>query len=178
LHGIGKRQALSAQARSEQSGRLSEQEFAVIQKHPVIGASILGSIPSIKPLLPVILHHHERFDGSGYPAGLKGEQILLWARMTAVADTYHALISDRPYRQALSPDRAMEIIGEVRGRQLCPECVDAFRSLMMDRRNEPSGQTQTEADQNPALWGMEEYPPPGLPDRPCPQTGAEKFQNF
>ena len=92
----------------------------------------MGSIPSIKPLLPVILHHHERFDGSGYPDGLKGEQILLWARMTAVADTYHALTSDRPYRRALSQERAMEIIEEVRGRQLCPECVEAFKSLPRD----------------------------------------------
>ena len=118
-------------------GRLSQEEFAVIQKHPVIGASILGSIPSMKPLLPVILHHHERFDGSGYPDGLKGEQIMLWARMTAVADTYHSLTSDRPYRRAMSRDLAMEIIEEEGGRQLCPECVEAFTSLMRDMRNDP-----------------------------------------
>ncbi len=118
-------------------GRLSDDEFTIIKKHPIIGASILGAIPSIKPLIPVILHHHERFDGSGYPEGIKGEQILLWARMTAVADTYHALTSDRPYRRALSQDRAMEIIEEERGRQLCPECVEAFTSLMRDIRNGP-----------------------------------------
>jgi putative two-component system response regulator len=118
-------------------GRLSAEEFTIIQKHPVIGASILGSIPSIKPLLPVILHHHERFDGSGYPDGLKGKEILLWARMTAVADTYHALTSDRPYRRAMSQDRAMEVIEEERGRQLCPECVEAFKSLMRDMGNTP-----------------------------------------
>ncbi len=113
-------------------GRLTPQEFAVIKEHPIIGASILGSIPSIKPLLPVILHHHERFDGKGYPNGLKGEKILLWARMTAVADTYHALISDRPYRRGLSPGDAMNIIEEVSGTQLCPECVENFKSLMLN----------------------------------------------
>jgi HD-GYP domain-containing protein (c-di-GMP phosphodiesterase class II) len=77
----------------------------------------------------VILHHHERFDGKGYPHGLKGKQINLWARMTAVADTYHALTSDRPYRQGMSHERAVSIIEEVRGTQLCPECVDVFKGL-------------------------------------------------
>jgi putative two-component system response regulator len=113
-------------------GRLSDEEFAIIKEHPVIGASILSSIPSMKPLLPVILHHHERFDGKGYPDGLKGTQVNLWARMTAVADTYHALTSDRPYRQGMSHERAMTIIEEVRGTQLCPDCVDVFKSLVDD----------------------------------------------
>lgn len=113
-------------------GRLTEEEFAVIKEHPVIGASILGSIPSIKSLIPVILHHHERYDGKGYPDGLKGTKILLWARMTAVADTYHALVSDRPYRRGMDRDQAMGIIEEVRGTQLCPECVDIFKDLMRD----------------------------------------------
>jgi len=113
-------------------GRLSDEEFAIIKEHPVIGASILSSIPSIKPLLPVILHHHERFDGKGYPHGLKGERINLWARMTAVADTYHALTSDRPYRRGMSHEKAMSIIEEVRGTQLCPDCVDLFKNLLGD----------------------------------------------
>lgn len=120
-------------------GRLTEEEFAVIKQHPVIGASILGSIPSIKPLLPVILHHHERYDGKGYPDGLKGTQIVLWARMTAVADTYHALVSDRPYRRGMDRDKAISIIEEVRGTQLCPECVDVFKEMM---RNMPESHLQ------------------------------------
>ncbi|MBE0557282.1 MAG: HD domain-containing protein [Proteobacteria bacterium] len=111
-------------------GRLSEAEFAVIRQHPTIGASILSVIPSIKPLLPVILHHHERLDGRGYPGGLKGDEIMLWARMTAVADTYHALISDRPYRRGVSHEQAMDIIEDVRGTQLCPDCVDAFKKSL------------------------------------------------
>ncbi len=110
-------------------GRLSDEEFAIIKKHPEIGASILGAIPSMKPLLPVILHHHERFDGKGYPFGLKGVEIMLWARMTAVADTYHALTSDRPYRQGMTHEQAMDIIEDIRGTQLCPDCVDALKML-------------------------------------------------
>ncbi len=110
-------------------GRLSDEEFVSIKAHPEIGASILGAIPSMKPLLPVILHHHERFDGQGYPDGLKGDEITLWARMTAVADTYHALTSDRPYRQGMKHDQAMGIIKDVRGTQLCPDCVDLFISI-------------------------------------------------
>jgi response regulator RpfG family c-di-GMP phosphodiesterase len=108
-------------------GRLSEAEFVIIRQHPTIGASILSAIPSIKPLLPVILHHHERFDGKGYPKGLKGSEVMLWARMTAVADTYDALISDRPYRRGMGHEQAMTIIEDVRGTQLCPDCVDAFK---------------------------------------------------
>ncbi len=111
-------------------GRLNEAEFAVIRQHPTIGASILSAIPSIRPLLPVILHHHERFDGRGYPAGLKGNEIMLWARMTAVADTYHSLTSDRPYRRGVSHEQAMDIIEDVRGTQLCPDCIDAFKECL------------------------------------------------
>jgi response regulator RpfG family c-di-GMP phosphodiesterase len=111
-------------------GPLTAEEFTVIKEHPITGASILGAIPSLKTVLPVIRHHHERFDGQGYPHGLKGEQILLWARMTAVADTYHALISDRPYRQGLDHDEVLTILQEVRGTQLCPDCVDIFMEVI------------------------------------------------
>ena len=111
-------------------GPLTEREYELIKEHPVIGASILGAIPSMKPLLPVIRHHHERFDGKGYPSGLQGRKIMLWARMTAVADTYHALTSDRPYRKGMNREKALAIIEEVRATQLCPDCVDAFIAMM------------------------------------------------
>lgn len=112
--------------------KLTDEEFSIIKKHPLTGVSILGSIHSLQSLLPTILHHHERFDGKGYPSGLKGEAIMLWARITAVADTYHALISDRPYRKRLSHDEAIGIIKSVRGTQLCPDCVDTFLKLSPD----------------------------------------------
>ena len=113
-------------------GRLTEAEFAIIKEHPLTGAHILGSIPSIQGLIPVIRHHHERFDGRGYPDGLRGSKIPLWARMTAVADTYDALTSDRPYRKGMSQGKALSIIEDVRGTQLCPDCVDVFIKCICD----------------------------------------------
>lgn len=111
-------------------GPLTPEEFAVIKEHPRVGANILGSISSIQDMIPLILHHHERFDGKGYPDGLKGETIPLWARMAAVADTFHALTSDRPYRKGMPYEKALNIIDSVRGTQLCPFCVDAFCSIV------------------------------------------------
>lgn len=113
-------------------GALTEKEFSVIKQHPVIGSTILGSIPSLENALPAIRHHHEHYDGKGYPDKLKGKKIPLWARMMAVADTYHALISDRPYRKGMSRDKALQIISSVRSSQLCPECVDVFLEIIND----------------------------------------------
>jgi len=109
-------------------GRLTDEEFAVIKRHPEVGAQILQAIPTLREMLPVILHHHERFDGKGYPSGLKGEENHFWARMSAVADTYHAITSDRPYRQGMSREKALQIIEEVKGTQLCPQSVEIFMS--------------------------------------------------
>jgi response regulator RpfG family c-di-GMP phosphodiesterase len=107
-------------------GSLSAEEFSLIKQHPIIGANILRPIPSFSDILPIVLSHHERMDGKGYPHGLKGDQIHLWSRMTAVADTYDALTSDRPYRRGMSHEKALQIIEDVRGTQLCPDCVDLF----------------------------------------------------
>jgi putative nucleotidyltransferase with HDIG domain len=107
-------------------GKLTDAEFAMIKRHPVVGAKILKPIPSLEKAIPIVLSHHERFDGKGYPEGLKGTNIPFWARVTAVADTYHALTSDRPYRKGLPQAKALQIITDVRGTQLCPECVDLF----------------------------------------------------
>jgi putative two-component system response regulator len=107
-------------------GRLTEEEFAHIKKHPVIGANIIKSIPSFTDVIPIVLSHHERIDGKGYPHGLKGDHIHLWARMAAVADTYHSLTSDRPYRKGMAQGKALQIIEDVSGTQLCPDCVSLF----------------------------------------------------
>ena len=113
-------------------GRLTDREFALIKQHPVIGSTILGSIPSLEYAIPVIRHHHEQFNGKGYPDNIKGLKIPLWARMMAVADTYHALASDRPYREGMPRAKALQIIREVSGTQLCPECVDVFLDTIKD----------------------------------------------
>jgi response regulator RpfG family c-di-GMP phosphodiesterase len=107
-------------------GRLTKEEFAHIKKHPVIGANIIKSIPSFSDVIPIVLSHHERLDGKGYPQGLKGDKIHLWARMAAVADTYHSLTSDRPYRKGMVQGKALQIIEDAIGTQLCPDCVGLF----------------------------------------------------
>lgn len=107
-------------------GRLTDEEFAQIKRHPEIGKSILQAIPSLTDILPIVCHHHEFWNGNGYPFGLKGSEIPFWARVTAVADIFHALTSDRPYREAMSTDKAFEIIRAEREKQLCPESVDLF----------------------------------------------------
>ncbi len=113
----------------QKPGKLTEEEFAVIRKHPAAGVSILEAIPSMKELLPVILQHHERFDGKGYPNGIKGEEINLWARIASVADIYNSLTNDRAYRQCMNHEEAMAVIESVQGTQLCPDCVDAFKKI-------------------------------------------------
>jgi response regulator RpfG family c-di-GMP phosphodiesterase len=107
-------------------GRLSDEEFYQIKQHPSMGASIIQTIPSISDILPVVRSHHERMDGKGYPEGLAGQDIPLWARMTAVADTYDALTSDRPYRKGMRYHQALEVISAVSGTQLCSDCVNLF----------------------------------------------------
>jgi putative two-component system response regulator len=107
-------------------GHLTTDEFNIIKMHPKIGAEILEPIPSLHNILDMVKFHHERMDGTGYPDGLKGSKIPLWARMTAVADTYHALTSDRPYRNAGSKGNALQMIEDEGGSQLCQDCVALF----------------------------------------------------
>jgi len=123
-------------------GRLSDEEFTHIKEHPCIGASIIQTIPSIADILPVVISHHERFDGKGYPQGLRGLSIPLWARLTAVADTYDALTSDRPYRQGMKHEQAITIITEVSGSQLCPDGVRLFMEWCRDTKPEDFSYSQ------------------------------------
>ncbi len=105
---------------------LTREEYGDIMRHPEIGADILAPIPSLAHVIPAILGHHERVDGKGYPHGLKGDNIPLRARMTAVADTFDALTSKRPYRNGYPRAKALQIIADGRSSQLCPECVSIF----------------------------------------------------
>ncbi len=114
-------------------GKLSSEEYLRIKEHPIKGAEILNPIPSLADLIPAVLQHHEKMDGSGYPLGLEGDSIHLWARIIAVADVYDALISTRPYRAAMPQDRVIKIIEDSRGNHLCPECVAAFLEVMACR---------------------------------------------
>jgi len=110
-------------------GKLSDEEYAKIQEHAVIGAEILRPLNSLNDVVPLILFHHERWDGNGYPSMIKGTDIPLGARIIAIADTFDAITSDRPYRKALSEAKAVEIIKQNIGSQFCPRCAGAFIEL-------------------------------------------------
>lgn len=125
-------------------GRLSKEEFDCIKQHPDIGANILAPIDSLADIVPMVRCHHERMDGKGYPNGLKGTKIPLWARITAVADTFHALTSDRPYRVGMEMEKALQIIEDVKGTQLCPDCVELFFTWVA--QDKAKDQTWSEAD--------------------------------
>ena len=111
-------------------GRLTDEEFAKIKKHPEIGAAILDPVEFPWPVLPVVRSHHEKWDGTGYPDGLKGEDIPRTARILAVADVYDALTSSRSYRSAWTHERACEVIRKDRGTHFDPEIADAFLGVI------------------------------------------------
>jgi HD-GYP domain-containing protein (c-di-GMP phosphodiesterase class II) len=113
----------------QKPGKLSDEEFAIIKQHPEIGAKIVQSLPQLRDLLPGILHHHESVDGAGYPYGLKGDEIPLQARIMAVADTYDAMTSHRPYRAGMPHAKAVEIIRGRAGIQWDLEAVKAFLTI-------------------------------------------------
>ena len=111
-------------------GKLTEREFAVIRTHVEIGVGILRPLNLPQDVIDAVKYHHERFDGKGYPYGLKGEQIPLIARIVSVADVFEALTSDRVYRNALSKDVSLRILQEQRGRQFDHKVVDVFFSIV------------------------------------------------
>jgi putative nucleotidyltransferase with HDIG domain len=111
-------------------GPLSEDEWAVMKQHAAFGAEILAQLPALAPFAPIVRAHHERWDGRGYPLGLKGEQIPFEARVVAVADAFHAMISNRPYRPAIAQREAMEILREGRGTQWDADVVDAMIAML------------------------------------------------
>jgi putative nucleotidyltransferase with HDIG domain len=127
LHDIGKIGVPDGVLRKP--GPLDPSEWEQMRRHPVFGAEMVGGINFLAQAMPVVRHHHERYDGSGYPDRLAGEQIPLVARVFAVADTFDAMTSDRPYRRALSIDEAREEIRRCAGQQFDPVVVEAFLSL-------------------------------------------------
>ena len=113
--------------------KLTQKEQEEIRSIPIRGANLLRSISSLRPVLPIVMHRHERYDGKGYPQGLKGEEIPLGARIVAVADSFMAMVSRRHYRQQLTIKDALEEIIKHRGTQFDPIVVDAFLKVMKDR---------------------------------------------
>jgi HD-GYP domain-containing protein (c-di-GMP phosphodiesterase class II) len=117
-----------------ETGRLTPEEFSEIKKHPVISGSIVKSISSLQETGEIVSQHHERYDGRGYPDGLKDEEIHIGARIMAVADTYDAMTSNRSYRKALDPDYAVKEIKNEAGTQFDPRCVEAFLQYLSEEK--------------------------------------------
>jgi len=128
LHDIGKIGTYDAVL--DKPGRLTEEEFALVKKHPGKGAEILKHIKQLEEAIPVIRHHHERIDGSGYPDRLKSEEIPLLARIICVADAYDSMTADRPYRSAPGKEFAVGELKRCSGTQFDPEVVAAFVGLL------------------------------------------------
>jgi len=132
LHDLGKI-GISEKVLHKKS-KLTKQEFEEIKKHPQIGADILRPIHFLHGLIPIIFYHHERWDGKGYPSGVKGEEIPIGARIIAIADVYQALTSDRPYRKAYSKEKAVKIIKSGAGTQFDPRITEIFLSILKSQK--------------------------------------------
>ena len=111
-------------------GRLSEEEWEIMRKHPVYAYELLQPIPFLRSALDIPYCHHEKWDGTGYPRGLKGEQIPSAARIFAIVNVWDALCSDRPYRKAWSKEQALEFIGSESGKHFDPNVVQGFLELI------------------------------------------------
>ena len=114
----------------QKQGRLSEEEFSEIRRHPSYGADLLASVSTeFRPIADVVRAHHERWDGQGYPLGLHTDEIPLMARIIAIVDVFEALTSERPYREPMGPEHALEYIRNGAGTQFDPRIVPLFESL-------------------------------------------------
>ena len=111
-------------------GTLTEQERKTVEKHPEIGCQIVGDIDFLKDAMPVIRHHHEHFDGTGYPDGLKGTEIPILARIFTIVDAYDAQTNQRPYNTVLSTQHSLEILRTGRGTAFDPRVVEAFIEMI------------------------------------------------
>jgi len=132
LHDIGKVRV--PESILNKTGKLTDEEWKVMRTHPEVGEHILRPIQSLNAILPIVRHHHERWDGTGYPDKLAGRAIPLGARIVSVCDAYRAMTEDRPYRAALSNQEARKELHEGAGGQFDPDCVEAMIRAL-DRRD-------------------------------------------
>ncbi|NIM20536.1 MAG: FHA domain-containing protein [Candidatus Latescibacteria bacterium] len=128
LHDIGK--IGIPDALLQRRGKLSKDEMDIIREHPALGASMIRMLGEMHPIVPLILHHHEAYDGTGYPDGIKGDEIPIISRIIAIADTYDAMTSDRPYRERRKKSEAIKELKRCSGTKLDPKIVDVFLEVL------------------------------------------------
>ncbi|MDO8281135.1 MAG: HD-GYP domain-containing protein [Thermodesulfovibrionia bacterium] len=128
LHDIGKIGTYDALL--DKAGKLTSEEYEIIKRHPAQGAAILEGIKQLKDIVPIIRHHHESFDGKGYPDGLKGNEIPLQSRIIHVADSFDSMTSDRPYRVSPGKDYAISEFRKFSGAQFDPYAVEVFLDVI------------------------------------------------
>ena len=135
LHDVGK--IAIPDAILQKRGPLDDEEWSFMRRHTIIGERILAAAPALAPVATLVRSGHERWDGAGYPDGMAGEEIPLGARVVCVCDAYDAMVSERPYREALSPAAALEELHRCAGSQFDPRVVEAFAAALAERRPVP-----------------------------------------
>jgi diguanylate cyclase (GGDEF)-like protein/putative nucleotidyltransferase with HDIG domain len=158
LHDIGKL-GIPMELLTKPAG-LTAAEFEIIKRHPALGSDLVKNTPSLRPLAQIIRHHHENYDGNGYPDKISGSQISIEARIVAVADAIEAMVSDRPYRRGLKPDKIKEELTKNSGARFDPLVVDAAIK-MLDRvwAEETAPAVQNEAHSNTSTKLAADVPP-------------------
>ncbi len=136
--------------------QLTEDEMKAMKEHPEIGATIIAQVDFLKPIIPAVRNHHERWDGRGYPDGMAGEAIPLMARIVGAADTWDACTSHRTYQRAMTFERALEVMRNLSGRQLDPKVGAALEAVV--RRRKESGAKVSEGDEPQAPVPVQQQP--------------------
>jgi diguanylate cyclase (GGDEF)-like protein/putative nucleotidyltransferase with HDIG domain len=170
LHDIGKL-AVPEHILSK-PGPLTQEEFQKVRIHPQVGAEIIAAVPFPYPVAPLILSHHERWDGKGYPQGLAGEEIPLGARILTIVDYYDAVTTERPYHRALNPESAIAMLKHEAGRALDPKLLATFVEML------PSLAADYARDQPPAEAPPEIAAGTGSPAVAAVPKGTDAFQNI
>jgi HD-GYP domain-containing protein (c-di-GMP phosphodiesterase class II) len=122
----------------DKPGRLRKEETAVIRSHPLLPLQFIDTIPFLRHISPVVRHHHERFDGTGYPDRLKGREIPIGSRIIGVADAIDAMTSDRAYRNALDADKVIDELRRLSGIQFDPDVAGAALDILSDMKFHPA----------------------------------------
>ncbi|HEY9287958.1 MAG TPA: HD domain-containing phosphohydrolase [Candidatus Dormibacteraeota bacterium] len=166
----------------QKPGPLTPEEFAIMREHPVIGERILASVPFLAPLGPIVRAEHERWNGTGYPDGLKGEEIPIEARIIHACDSFHAMASDRAYRQALPPEEIVSEFRKGRGGQFDPRVVDVMLDVIAEAPPHVSAPAQASGQPAPVTgprsWAQHMQTIEGLGQQLARTTSTEDICNL